>query len=185
MKVLDPGNWINNYSDQLYVFTLKRVSNAVQAEDIVQDVFLSAWKSRETYNSTASEKTWLFAICKNKIADFYRKNNVPVSVSIDETGIDDGLFIADGHFNSTFIPRKNWGIEIDHVEKKEFYSAIYLCKSKLKKIQEQVFSMKYLEDIDADEICRLLCITSQNYWVLIHRAKVQLRACLEKNWINL
>jgi RNA polymerase sigma-70 factor (TIGR02943 family) len=184
MNVLNPVNWITNYSDQLYTYTLKRINNTVQAEDIVQDVFLSAWKSRETYNGTAAEKTWLFAICKNKIVDFYRKEKGVVSLYTNYDENDDGLFMADGHFSNTTLPQQNWGIEVNKVEQKEFYTVLSLCKSKLKKIQEQVFSMKYLEDIEADEICKLLSITSQNYWVLIHRAKVQLRTCLEKNWIN-
>ncbi|WP_408132213.1 sigma factor-like helix-turn-helix DNA-binding protein [Klebsiella pneumoniae] len=55
---------------------------------------------------------------------------------------------------------------------------------KLKEIQHAVFSMKYLDDIDSDEICKQLNITASNYWVLIHRAKTQLRSCLEKNWFT-
>ncbi|NJE06742.1 DUF1492 domain-containing protein, partial [Thermococcus sp. M36] len=51
-------------------------------------------------------------------------------------------------------------------------------------IQHAVFSMKYLDDIDSDEICKQLNITASNYWVLIHRAKTQLRSCLEKNWFT-
>ncbi len=185
MNFLDPGNWVNNYSDQLYSYTLKRINNTEQAEDIVQDVFLSAWKSRETYNASASEKTWLFAICKNKLIDFYRKEGKrPGQVSINDERDDDAFFIADGHFNNVFKPQEDWGMAIDKIEQKEFYSVLSLCRSKLKKVQEQVFSMKYLDDIDADEICKLLDISSQNYWVLIHRAKVQLRVCLEKNWVN-
>ncbi|MEO7530302.1 MAG: sigma factor-like helix-turn-helix DNA-binding protein, partial [Sediminibacterium sp.] len=59
------------------------------------------------------------------------------------------------------------------------------CKRKLQQVQQAVFSMKYMEDLDSTEICKALGITSSNYWVLIHRAKLQLRTCLEKNWINL
>ena len=42
--------------------------------------------------------------------------------------------------------------------------------------------MKYIEGLESDDICKELNITASNYWVLIHRAKLQLRACLEKNW---
>jgi DNA-directed RNA polymerase specialized sigma24 family protein len=58
------------------------------------------------------------------------------------------------------------------------------CKSKLKQIQDTVFTMKYLEGLDSEEICKVLNLTTSNYWVLIHRAKLQLRACLEKNWFT-
>ena len=42
--------------------------------------------------------------------------------------------------------------------------------------------MKYIDDCDSEKICKELSITPSNYWVILHRAKVQLRACLEKNW---
>jgi RNA polymerase sigma-70 factor (ECF subfamily) len=80
---------------------------------------------------------------------------------------------------------KAWGVDYNTViEQKEFYSILELCKSKLKAVQNAVFSMKYLDGIESEEICKELNITSSNYWVLIHRAKLQLRTCLEKNWFN-
>jgi len=80
----------------------------------------------------------------------------------------------------------NWGLEgADRLQQKEFYQVLENCKKKLQQQQQAVFVMKYMEDMDADEICKALNITSSNYWVLIHRAKLGLRACLEKNWINL
>ena len=45
--------------------------------------------------------------------------------------------------------------------------------------------MKYMDELESDEICMQLSITSNNYWTILHRAKVQLRACLEKNWLLL
>ena len=79
-----------------------------------------------------------------------------------------------------------WGIDYqDKLETNEFYSVLNECKKKLQDLQQSVFSMKYLEELESVEICKALGISSSNYWVLIHRAKLQLRACLEKNWINL
>lgn len=184
--MLQPEKWIDNYGDALYLFALKRLSNnETQAEDIVQDVFLSAWKNRESYNGTASEKTWLYTICKNKIIDYYRKENKKTTVGIEGNKEDDAFFIEDGHFNAAFKPTTDWGITgSSKIVEKEFFAILNNCKAKLKKIQEQVFTMKYLEDVEPIEICTLLGITNQNYWVLMHRAKIQLRTCIEKNWIN-
>ena len=69
IRQLNPQNWVSYFSDALYSYTLVRVNNVAQAEDIVQETFLSAWKARETYNGMASEKNWLYTICKNKIID--------------------------------------------------------------------------------------------------------------------
>jgi RNA polymerase sigma-70 factor (ECF subfamily) len=84
---LNATNWVENYGDALYAYVMARVANSAQAEDIVQDTFLSAWKARDTYNGTASEKTWLYTICKNKIIDYYRKasTNKEVLAKEDET----------------------------------------------------------------------------------------------------
>ncbi len=182
-NTLDPQNWIINYSDMLYAFTQKRVNNKEQAEDIVQDVFLSAWKAKESYNGVASEKTWLFTVCKNKIIDYYRKHSKASIVSMDNSE-DDEYFSVDRHFKADLISKKDWDSSTSNIEKKEFYNILSLCKAKLKQLQQQVFAMKYLEDIDTDEICEVLGISNQNYWVLMHRAKIQLRTCLEKNWVK-
>jgi RNA polymerase sigma-70 factor (ECF subfamily) len=78
---------------------------------------------------------------------------------------------------------KEWGIDYNNsIESKEFFEVLEKCKSKLKEMQNAVFTMKYMEGMESEEICKALNITPSNYWVLLHRAKVQLRGCLEKNW---
>ena len=184
-RKLNATDWVKNYSDILYSYTLARVQNTAQAEDIVQETFLSGWRARETYNGLASEKNWLYAICKNKIIDYYRKAATNKEVLANENESDEYFFAEDGHWNNNNAP-KYWAIDYNQpVEKKEFYSILNQCKSKLKEVQQSVFTMKYLEDANAAEICETLGISPQNYWVLIHRAKLQLRTCLEKNWINI
>ena len=72
-RVLSPELWVNNYADVLYRYAYIRLADSALAEDLVQETFLSAWKSRSTYNGLASEKNWLFTICKNKLMDHFRK----------------------------------------------------------------------------------------------------------------
>ncbi len=47
-----------------------------------------------------------------------------------------------------------------------------------------MFSLRFVEEVSGEQICQQLGITSANYWVIIHRAKLQLRKCLEKNWFS-
>ena len=61
-RVFLPEKWVNNYADELYRYAIVRVKDTGFAEDIVQETFLSAWRAKETYNATASEKNWLYAI---------------------------------------------------------------------------------------------------------------------------
>jgi len=183
LSTFNPQQWIQKYSDALYAYTVVRINDAGLAEDIVQETFLSAWKNRESYKGEASEKNWLFTICKNKIIDHYRKKASSI-VRPAEFDTSDSYFNDEEHWTSESAPN-DWGIDYSKtIETKEFYSILELCKKKLQEMQQSVFVMKYLEDLDSDEICKVLNITSSNYWVLIHRAKLQLRSCLEKNWIN-
>jgi RNA polymerase sigma-70 factor (ECF subfamily) len=182
-NLLHPDGWIANYADVLYAYVMARVNDVQAAEDIVQNTFLSAWKGRATYNGGASEKNWLYAICKNKIIDHFRKQKSDlVSLSTKE---EDLYFDKADHWTGETAP-KEWGIHTEQpVETKEFYTFLEKCRQKLKEIQQSVFVMKYMEDLDSEEICKVLDITPSNYWVLIHRAKLHLRKCLEKNWLNI
>jgi len=181
---LDPANWLENYGDLLFDFTLKRVMVREQAEDIVQEVFSSAWKNRESFDHSVQEKTWLFVICQRKIIDHYRKNQFRKHSALSTQEAEDDFFLEDGHFNNTYKPGHDWMIPQDTILQKDFHQVLRGCIARLKELQEKVFSLKYLNHLEAAEICALLEITDKNYWVLMHRAKIQLRACLEKNWIK-
>jgi len=182
--LLKADDWVNKYGDMLYNYTLQRVSDKGVAEDIVQDTFLSAWRNRENYKAEASEKNWLFAICKNKIIDHYRKKSSSI-IQYAEIDSTNNFFDEAEHWTQEAGP-KNWGIDQDStLERKEFYNILELCKQKLQEMQKSVFVMKYLEDLEAPEICKVLNISSSNYWVIIHRAKLQLRKCIEQNWLSI
>jgi RNA polymerase sigma-70 factor (TIGR02943 family) len=174
--------WVNNYGDMLYRYALPRVSDSDIAKDLVQETFLAAWRNIERFKGEISEKNWLFTILKNKIIDHYRKAVNRLTDSFPGVADEDPYFEESGHWSKESSP-KEWGIDYNNrVEAKEFYEVLEKCKSKLKDQQNAVFTMKYMEGLESEEICKELNITPSNYWVLLHRAKVQLRACLEKNW---
>lgn len=177
------SQWVYEYSDLLYGYAVQRVKDSHTAKDMVQETFLSAWRNADNYNGSASVKTWLFAILKNKITDHYRKVSTRAGAELviadDNTA---GFFDSEGHWAVNAYPQ-DWGINYSSsIENKEFYSVLNSCRSKLKEIQDAVFSLKYLDGMESGEICKVLQISPSNYWVLVHRAKIQLRACLEKNW---
>ncbi|MBA4197187.1 MAG: RNA polymerase subunit sigma-24 [Chitinophaga sp.] len=184
MSTIDTTALVNDYSDLLYRFALPRVNDKDLAKDLVQDTFVSALKNIDSYKAEASLKNWLMTILKNKIIDHYRKAATRLTDRLATENDSDSFFEGDGHWSKPAYP-KDWAIPYgSRIEQKEFYSVFELCMKKLKEIQHAVFSMKYLDDIDSDEICKQLNITASNYWVLIHRAKTQLRSCLEKNWFT-
>ncbi|MEP7318128.1 MAG: sigma-70 family RNA polymerase sigma factor [Panacibacter sp.] len=179
---LNATKWVSDYSDMLYRFALPRVNDAEIAKDLVQDTFLAAWRNYENFKGEISEKNWLYAILKNKIIDHFRKASTRLTDSLPGMADEENYFDEVQHWTQTTAPNE-WNTDSNSpIEKKEFYEILRKCKARLKDIQNTVFTLKYLEGLDSEEICKELNITASNYWVLIHRAKLQLRACLEKNW---
>lgn len=174
--------WVNDYSAILYGYVVQRVRDTDTAKDLLQETFLSAWRNVDKYNGDASVKTWLFTILKNKIIDHYRRVSTKHTeqLTYGDADNDSHYFDKTGHWTEDTYPSA-WGIL--PIESKEFYAILDKGIKKLKEIQAAVFSMKYLDDMESEEICKVLNITPSNYWVLIHRAKVQLRAHLESNWL--
>lgn len=181
----NPQKWLELYGDMLFQYALPRVNDSVIAEDLVQDTFLSALKGLDGYKGEASEKNWLFTILKNKIIDYYRKKATEQAVMTmpDLKLMDDEWFNEEGSWAENRMP-KDWQAADNPVERKEIQNIINWCKDHLKALQQTVFTLKYMEDLDSDEICKVLKISSSNYWVLIHRARLQMRDCVEKYWLK-
>ncbi len=168
------SSWIKNYSDVLYGHAYGRVKDAAIAKDILQETFIAGWKGYKDFRNEAEEKTWLFSILKNKIIDHYRKQARQPEVSGD-----DYFFTDAGHWTKEAAPAR-W--QQSSSDTKEFYAILHNCKSKLAQLHQAVFNLRYLDEENAAHICKVLEITSSNYWVILHRCKLHLRDCLEKNW---
>jgi RNA polymerase sigma-70 factor (TIGR02943 family) len=178
-------NWVNDHSDELYRFALQRLHDKELCKDLLQEAFLAAWRNIDSYKGQASVKNWLFIILKRKITDHYRKAHTRLKVEMAQQENNDHTFFdEEDHWRKGMYPQP-WSIDFSNrVEVKEFQHVFHSCGKKLRAIQNSVFVMKYVDAMDSEEICKELQITSSNYWVLLHRAKVRLRACLEKNWMQ-
>ena len=179
-----PKFWVNNYGDYLYSYAGTRIDDNELARDLVQETFLAALKSWEKFDRHSSEKTWLTAILKNKIFDAYRKksNNLQKqTISIDGSDSDE-FFEESGHWKEGRFP-VSFGIEGAALENKEFDGILKSCMNKLPPLWKSVLTMKHIDDESSENICKQLELTSSNFWVISHRAKVNLRDCLQRNWI--
>lgn len=186
-ELLSPEKWVSNYADKLFKYALARVSNEELARDIVQDTFVSALKAAKNFQGRSTEKTWLFSILRNKIIDTYRAKAKYKEVSIDtseNSEAEDVFFNTSGSWKRNKKPQ-DWTVNLDSdIEQKEFYGVLNGCMGNLSNKQNAVFKMKYLDGMDSEDICKELGISSSNYWVLIHRAKLSLRDCMQHHWIK-
>ena len=178
---LNPDNWAQAHADYLFNYTIIRVNKKELAKDIVQETFLSALKAQFNYKGQASERTWLISILKRKIIDYYRKINskkgkAEVRMSFYEEGENKGKWLEERAPSS-------WGNEAEkNIENLELKNAIEECIDFLPEKYRMVFLLKTVQEYDTEEVCKELGITSSNLWVIIHRARLQLRECLEENW---
>ena len=183
---LNPEQWVEEFSDFLFAFALRRVNSKEDAEDILQETFLSAYKGLEKFEGKSSVKTWLTSILKNKIIDYYRQKS-------NSKSFDDYFSETEDSFNNSFFNENNHGRWKSKIHKnyisenadqyllsKEFHEILEYCLQKLPPKLKPVFIAKYIMDDDAKKICKDLNITSSNYWVLLFRSKTLLRSCLEK-----
>ena len=182
-NAINPHLWVENYADYLYGFAFSRINDEEQTKDLVQETLLAALESIEKFEGRSSEKTWLTSILKYKIYDIYREKTASVrSVTLHEA--NPGYFDqADGEWRMEYRP-KEFSIKDENVvESKEFYRILKLCLNKLPASWMTAFKMKFIEEEETKDICKELNITSSNYWVMIHRSKINLRACLQKHWL--
>jgi RNA polymerase sigma-70 factor (ECF subfamily) len=177
--------WVEEHSDLLFRYAVRRVDDEELGRDLVQDTFLAAWRNKDSYRGETSVKNWLLLILKSKIIDHFRKLNTRAVIFGISQEHDDGTFFdSEDHWRKGMYPIAFDVNFQNEIEGREFFKVFDSCGKKLKQIQHAVFVMKYIDDLDSEEICKIMGLTSSNYWVLIHRAKTQLRACLEKNWIR-
>ena len=181
---VDPEQWVDEYGDYLYRYALSRLRDASAAEDVVQETFLAAFKGAARFSGQSSEKTWLVGILKHKIVDFIRKasrERAYDDVTLAEDRVDD-FFDRKGHWKAgpaewTVNPRKAF-------EQREFWAVFEGCLGNLQDRLAAVFTLREIEGMSAEEICKELDITSTNLWVMLYRARNKLKDCLQENWFK-
>ena len=186
---LNISQWVKLYGDYLYSYAYYRVNKEEEAQDLVQETFLSALKAKETFRGESNEKTWLTTILKRKLIDYYRKNSkqgIQQNIENTQLGNDaEGYFNSDGdlegHWSEAARPQALAASASQHLESKEFYDLLNKCFSLLPEKSASVFKMKFMEDAEIENICKEMNISSSNYWIIIHRSKLQLRKCMETN----
>lgn len=168
----------------LLKFARLQLRNDTLAEDVLQETLLAAIQNKDTFRGDAQLKTWLIAILKNKILDVLRLEKYRKTISMDEYSEEEFhvLFDQAGHWNSEDAPG-NLGDPVKVFEQARFWEIFELCMTALPDKYAQVFSMNEFLGVAASEICKELHITLTNYWVLMHRSRMQLRLCLEKRWL--
>ncbi len=183
MHQLHPDTWVDQYADYLFNYAIARISDPEIAKDLVQETFLAGLKSAKNYQGSATERTWLIAILKRKVIDYYRKINSKKGKA--EVRVSYGAHLdAEGDWLEEQVADPDSILENDFIENEELGLAIQECISKLPKKQSTVFTMKTIRGLSTEDICNELGINPSNLWVMVHRARTALMGCLNENWFK-
>lgn len=171
---------------QMVKFATLQLSDSHLAEDAVQEALIGALKNAASFGGRAALKTWIFAILKNKIADTLRQKQRMVDVSSlmreeDEDEDFSELFDRKGFWQQDERPVA-WSNPEESLREAQFWRVLETCLERLPPKQARVFMMREFIELDANEICAVMKLTTSDLYVLLHRSRLRLRECIENKW---
>ena len=168
----------------LFKIAQLQLRNEAWAEDVVSETLLAALEGAARFAGQSQVKTWVVGILKHKIIDQFRRNSREVSVEAEREAGNaesfDELFVEDGHFRDRPLP--TWGDPEACLDRNQFLEIVQACVDKLPAGLGRIFMMREWMEYETEEICKELGITSTNAFVMLYRARMRLRECLELTW---
>lgn len=175
----EPATWVDRFGDQLYRYALARLRTPHEAEEAVQDALLAALQSRETFSRRSQPLSWLIGILRHKVQERMRR----MGQQGGNPDVDDLHRWFDGRGKWRRVPAV-WDDPATLAEQDEFWQVVRRCLSKLPAKMGEAFLQRTLDDRAAKDVCRDLSISNANLWVLLHRARLRMVSCLERNWFT-
>lgn len=179
----DPG-YVESIRGDMLRFARMQLGNDSEAEDVVQEALTAAIRDAEKFRSEAALKTWVIAILKHKIADILRQRQGRPLLASELTEGDDPivrvLFDQRGMWRDAARPA-SWENPESGIHDRQLLAVFDACLNKLPAQQGRVFLMREVVGLDTAEICREIDISPTNLRVILHRARLALRSCLEQN----
>ncbi len=179
---------LDKHRPHLVKFAMVQLRNTTYAEDVVQETLVAAVQGAERFAGQSSVRTWLIGILKHKIMDHFRRQSreAPLPDLEEETSLEDldARFRPDGHFveNPLQVAGADWGDPEATLSQGRFFEVLEECMGRLPRNTARVFNMREIMGMETEEICKELGITATNSWVLLYRARMALRECLQTKW---
>lgn len=156
------------------------------AEDLTQDTLISVLQFHTQRRGDATLSTWAISILKHKIADWYRApaRSRIVLASDEDARLGDSVaaqFDADGKYAER-VPA--WQQPESAEENRQMFTVLEDCVSCLPAQTARVFMMREWLGFETAEICERLHVTAENTRTMLHRARMALRECMQRNWLG-
>ncbi len=186
-RIAEPVDELTPFRRDMLKFARLQLRDDHLAEDAVQETLVTALSKMSQFKNQSQLKTWVFAILKNKIIDLIRirARSGYIAVDVDEIPEDtfDDLFDEKGSWLEDTQPN-NWSCPEKSFTRNQFWDVFEACLTRLPENTARIFMMREMLGLETTEICKELKITSANCWVMLHRARMVLRLCLNERWFN-
>ncbi len=178
---LAPEEWVDRFGDYLYRFAVLRLRDASDAEEVVQETFLSAFSAQEQFTGVGSQRAWLVTILRNKIIDAMRLRAKSKKLASNEIGYDSAVILFDqnGNWKPGALP---FVAPEQELESRELWQLVRDCLKQIAPAQADVFVLSVIEEMTPERICQELDISLSNMWVRLHRARLGLAKCVGSKW---
>lgn len=180
--MVDPERWVEEYGDYLYRYARSRVYDDAAAQDVVQETFLAALKGLDSFDGKADVKYWLRGILRNKTVDFIRKR-------VRETPVEELRdYDEEPNWSRRWMGTPGgrtdpWNFDPSSVhEDRDFWNVFQECLEDVKSPLREVYVLKEIDNVSTEQICEAFAITPNNVWVMVHRARKQLKRLLNERW---
>jgi len=188
LNAADPTEWLEAHGTYLFRYAMRHLRDTASAEDVVQETLLAAFQARDGFSGNATQRTWLTGILKHKIADSIRKRSREKPFEDDtQDGHGDRdeltayLFDKRGDW---IVPQRAWGDPDAMLEQNRFWEVFTRCFDGLSPKLSTAFSLREFSGLSIEELCATLNISSSNCSVILYRARLTLKACLDKHWLD-
>lgn len=176
---------LESFRPHLLKMARLQLRNDAWAEDVVSDTLLTAIEKIDSFAGRSQFKTWVVAIMKHKVLDVFRRAGREVVLADSEDAEADplsaSLFHAGGGFREA--PR-SWADPEELVMEQQFLAILEACVERMPTALGRVFLMREWLGLDTGEICNDLGLTTSNLFVMLHRARLRLRECIQTRWLE-
>ena len=180
---------IESHRPYLLRYALSQLRDGQLAEEAVQEALLAALESVGTFGGKSSLRTWLTSILRFKVIDLQRRaiterhhfEAADFAAASEDEGWLDELFDTTGHWRDA---PQAWSDPEAALEQRRFWEAFEKCLDRLPPAAGRVFFKREILGEETETICKDERITASNCWVILHRARLGLRECLDKSWFG-
>ncbi len=167
-------------------FAQLQLRNTSMSEDAVSETMLALLEKPDSFESRSSLRSYATGILKFKIIDLLRSRGREVHIEpFDAQSVDDALdalFVSDGHWREE---PPAWQQPEKALEQRQFFEVLQTCVDRLPPRLGRIFMMREWLEMEVDDVCLELGITTSNCGVMLYRARMQLRACLDRTWFGI